>query len=101
VNSFLREARSLFTPRYIEKLSAVILPDPLPFRNIKLERRLSTRYQSSFDAVALVKDACTELGAAEPEQFKIILLALQRLPPSSSVYPRAAPCPRPCTVSKV
>jgi integrase len=76
VNSFLREARSLFTPRYVEKLSAIILPDSLPFKNVKLERRLSARYQSSFDAVALVKDACAELGPEEPEQFKIIVLAL-------------------------
>ncbi|PYK64941.1 MAG: hypothetical protein DME50_10975 [Verrucomicrobia bacterium] len=76
VNSFLREARSLFSPRYTENLDGIALPDPLPFAGIKLEKRSMPRYQSSFDVAALVHAACDELATNEPEQFKIFVLAV-------------------------
>jgi integrase len=76
VNSFLREARSLFSPKYLEGLDGVSLPDPLPFTGIKLERRSMPRYQSGFDCLELVKAATLELAESEPEQFKIFVLAV-------------------------
>jgi hypothetical protein len=54
VTSFLRRARSLFAQRMIERLEDIILPDPLPFAGIRLEKRSMPRYQSSFDVVQLV-----------------------------------------------
>ena len=76
VNSFLREARSLFSPRYTENLETIVLPDPVPFAGIKLEKRIMSRYQSTFDVATLVRAACDELATAEPEQFKIFVLAV-------------------------
>jgi len=76
VNSFLREARSLFSSRYTENLDSIVLPDPLPFVGIKLEKRSMSRYQSTFDVATLVRAACDELATAEPEQFKIFVLAV-------------------------
>jgi integrase len=76
VNSFLREARSLFSPRYLEKLDSIVLPAPLPFTGIKLEKRSMARYQSNFDVLGLVKTACDELANSEPEQFKVFVLAV-------------------------
>jgi integrase len=76
VNSFIRRARSLFAPAMIDTLSGMVLPDPLPFSGIKLEKRSMPKYRSSFDAKALVGAAQEELAITEPEQFKIFVLAL-------------------------
>jgi integrase len=72
----MREARSLFSPKYLERLERVCLPDPLPFNGIKLERRSMPRYQSNFDVLELVKAATLELAESEPEQFKVFVLAV-------------------------
>ena len=74
--SFLRRARSLFAPRLIEHLESVRLPDPVPFTGIKLERRKSPRYQSTFNVAQLIEDAKSELAEPESEQFKIFVLAI-------------------------
>src|SRR4029453_17993246 len=74
VNSFLREARSLFSPRYTENLDSIVLPDPLPFAGIKLEKRSMPRYQATFDVATLVRAACEELATTEPEQLKFFVL---------------------------
>jgi integrase len=76
VTSFLRRARSLFSPRMIERLESIILPDPLPFAGIRLEKRSMPRYQSTFDALRLVKAAQDELAIDEPEQYKVLVLAV-------------------------
>jgi hypothetical protein len=76
VNTFLREARSLFSPRYIEKLDTIVLPDLLPFSGIKLEKRSMPRYQSGFNVSTLVQAACDELAVSQPEQFKVFVLAV-------------------------
>ena len=76
VNMFLREARSLFSPRYIEGLDAIVLPNPLPFAGVKLENRVSVHYQSTFDVLALVRAAGEELAATRPEEFKALVLAV-------------------------
>jgi integrase len=75
VNSFIRRARSLFSPEVLQHLS-IELPDPLPFAGISFEPRQSLKYQSSFDIVDLIKQARTALAEPEPEQFKIFLLAV-------------------------
>jgi integrase len=76
VNTFLREARSLFSPKYIERLETVSLPAPLPFAGIKLEKRSMPKYQSTFDVLALMRAAGEELAETEPECFKALILAL-------------------------
>jgi integrase len=76
VNTFLREGRSLFAPRMLEGLEGVVLPEPLPFSGVRLEKRSIPRYQSTFDVMALIRDARAELATSEPEQFKIFLLAV-------------------------
>jgi integrase len=76
VNTFLREARSLFSARYIEKLDSILLPNPLPFAGIKLERRSMPRYQSTFNVAVLIQAACNQLAKTEPEQFKVFVLAI-------------------------
>ena len=74
-NTFLREARSLFSPRYLDGLD-LGLPESLPFRSVKLERRAMPRYQSSFDVFELVRAATDELATSAPEQFKAFVLAV-------------------------
>jgi integrase len=76
VTSFLRRARSLFAPRMIERLEGIVLPDPLPFAGIRLEKRSMPRYQSTFDVMQLVKAAQEELARAQPEQYKVFVLAV-------------------------
>jgi integrase len=76
VNTFLREGSSLFAPRMIEGLEDVVLPEPLPFSKVRLEKRSMPRYQSTFDVMALIRAAREELATSEPEQFKIFLLAI-------------------------
>ena len=75
-NTFLCEARSLFSPKYIAGLETLSLPAPLPFAGIKLERRSMPKYQSTFDVLGLVRAAGEELAAGEPECFKAFVLAV-------------------------
>jgi integrase len=75
-NSFIRQARSLFSPKYLAELGTIVMPDPLPFAGVKLERRSMPRYQSSFDVLELIRSAVRELAENEPEQFKIFVLAI-------------------------
>ena len=75
VNSTLRQARSLFSPK---RLDYVQLPEGFrsPFDGLKLEARQSMRYRGSFDVPKLIADARGELAQADPELFKALLLAL-------------------------
>jgi integrase len=75
-NSFLREAKALFTPGLLKRLEAVILPDPLPFAGVKLYPRQSMKYRSSFDVVRIINDAQNELSGRDPEAYKIFLLGI-------------------------
>ena len=75
VNSKIREARSLFSSRYVERLETVSLPNPLPFTGVKLERRSMPRYQSTFDVTELISAAAAELPG-RPEEYKAFLLSL-------------------------
>jgi len=75
VNSTLRQARSLFSPK---RLAYVQLPEGFksPFDGLKLEARQSMRYRRGFDVPKLIADAKNELATPEPELFKVFLLAL-------------------------
>jgi integrase len=76
VNSFLRRARSLFSPAIIRNLSGIELPTPLPFDGVAFESRVSRKYHSEIDVGKLIQTAREELAASEPEVFKVFLLAL-------------------------
>jgi integrase len=76
VNSFIRQARSLFSPKYTERLETISLPAPSPFTGIKLERRSMPKYQSSFDVLELIRSAVDELAESHAEEFKMFVLAV-------------------------
>ena len=80
VNAHIRNARSLFTPKALERArTKLTLPDPLPFSKVKLEkRRIATRYKSRIDAEALLRAAKTELYEVpcRSEVFKMFCLGL-------------------------
>jgi integrase len=75
VNSFMRQARSLFSPKIVRHL-AIELPTPLPFTGIAFEARQSLKYRSSFDVLQLIKEARSDLAQSDTELFKIFLLAV-------------------------
>lgn len=79
VNSYLRNARALFSRRIIEALRTrhVTLPEPLPFAGLRLDAKLgSTRYRSTVDAAALLRAARADLAERDPDAYAVILLAL-------------------------
>lgn len=71
VNSLIRQAKSLFSPKILQFLD--LEADVVPFRGAIFERRTSTRYQSHFDVQPLIASAKPELPK---EQLKIFYLAL-------------------------
>jgi integrase len=75
VNSFMRQARSLFSPDILRHL-AIELPEPLPFTGIAFEPRQSLKYRSSFKVLDLIRKARSDLAESETELFKIFLLAV-------------------------
>jgi integrase len=79
VNAHLRNARALFSPKALEFVrTRLVLPDPVPFTGIKLEKKTSTRYISRINPGQLLAAAQQEL-AGHPErgsQFIIFVLAL-------------------------
>ena len=76
INSTIRRAKSLFASEILKHLETVHLPDPPPFTGIKFEPRQTTFYRSSLDVEMLIHAAREELSRAEPEGFKIFLLAV-------------------------
>jgi len=76
INSFLRQARSLFSRKILRHLGEVTLPDPLPFAGVEFEPRQSLMYRSSFDVQTLIATARDELASSDPEVFKVFLLAV-------------------------
>jgi integrase len=76
VNTFIREARALFSVKYLEQLDSILLPDPLPFTGVRLEKRSMPKYQSGFDVLELIRSAVGELAESEPECFKVFVLAV-------------------------
>jgi integrase len=77
-NSFIRNARALFSKRVLKRLKelSVPLPSPLPFEGVEMEPKGNTRYLSSIDASKLIQTARAELSETDPESWKVILLAL-------------------------
>jgi hypothetical protein len=73
VNTFLRCARSLFSPRILEHLE-LEMPNPLPFTNCQFEPGQNTKYRSTFDVQTLIGSARDELAINDPEAFKVFLL---------------------------
>lgn len=81
VNSYLRNARSLFSKKLLKRYRAtgLELPDPLPFDGIELESKKdlgSTRYISTIDAPTLLQAARAELRSANCDAYGVVLLAL-------------------------
>lgn len=77
--SILRNSKSLFSARVLRRLKdagvELEMPDPLPFVGVEIGTAPSHRYTSNIDVEHLAQDANRELAKAEPEQFKIFLLA--------------------------
>ena len=77
-NSYLRNARALFSRRILRRLAelSVQVPAPLPFEGVEMERQGSTRYVSTIDASALLQAARKKLRGKHPDAWRVILLAL-------------------------
>jgi hypothetical protein len=73
VNSFMRAARSLFSPRLLKHID-LQLPSPTPFSDCEFEQRPSSKYRSSFDILKVIEAAKRELASTDPEAFKVFLL---------------------------
>ena len=54
VNTYLRQARSLFSRTIIKHLGEVSLPDPLPFSDVEFEPRQTLKYRTTFDVQNLI-----------------------------------------------
>jgi integrase len=75
VNSLMRQAKSLFSPKITKHLQ-IQLPTPLPFSGIEFEPRQSLKYRSIFDIEDLIQKANKELPQKHSEPYKIFLLAV-------------------------
>jgi integrase len=77
-NSFLRQARALFSKsNVLAKLRSVELPPVLPFEGVSVERRTDTKfYGCGVDPRQLLRDAVDELWVDRTEELKAFLLAL-------------------------
>ena len=77
VNSLVRNAKALFGKKILPFIEqSVTVPKPLPFDGVSFEKPPSMRYVSRVDAFGIVALARQELATAEPEAFKVLLLAL-------------------------
>jgi integrase len=70
---YLRNAKSLFSAKIREHI-ALVLPDPLPFAGVKIERA-DGRYFATFDLEKLIQNACDDLAESDQEAFKVLLLS--------------------------
>jgi hypothetical protein len=77
VNSLMRNAKSLFGKKLLPFVEqSIALPRPLPFDGVTLEKEPSLRYISKIDPYAILAKAKDELAETEPEDFKVMILAL-------------------------
>jgi integrase len=77
VNSLIRNAKALFGKKLLPFIEqSISLPRPLPFDGVPLEKEPSLRYISKMDPYAILASAKEELATAEPEAFKVMILAL-------------------------
>ena len=65
-NSFIRNAKSLFSPGVLKFIKENDLPSPLPFEGIKIESGGSTRYKSEVNFELLIASANNELAILIP-----------------------------------
>lgn len=72
--SIIRNSKTLFAPKHLRLLS-LDLPSPLPFDGIEVGKLPRNRYRSKVNGPLLVKLAHDELRTANPEVYKIFLLA--------------------------
>jgi integrase len=75
-NSYVRCARSLFSPRIVRNLKQLTLPEPHPFAGVELLETGSMKYVSRIHPATLVAAAKSELKKKDPEAYKAFLLAL-------------------------
>ena len=76
INSYIRCARSLFSPAMVREIKGLKLPAPLPFAGVELEESGSQKYVSKINAKARIAAARSELREADPEAYKAFLLGL-------------------------
>lgn len=77
-NSFIRNARALFSRNILElmKKKSVELPTPLPFDGVRMAEGIgSTRYRSQIDASKLLNAARVKFAESDPDAYAVILLA--------------------------
>jgi integrase len=77
VNSLLRNSKALLSKRvrpFLEK--EVVLPSPLWFESVPMEKEPSMRYHSTIDAGTILRAAMEELAPEQPEVFKALILTL-------------------------
>lgn len=75
-NSYVRCARSLFSPQLTKVIKTVRLPTPLPFDGVELFETGSMKYISKVNVQSLIAAARSELKAADSEAYKAFLLGL-------------------------
>ena len=75
VSSYIRCARSLFSPK-ITKFLKVRLPKPLPFDGVESERAGCMKYNSTIRPELLVASARCELRADHADSYKAFVLGL-------------------------
>lgn len=77
VNSVIRNSKALFSKKLLPFLTEEVeLPAPLPLEGVPMEKPSSMRYQSKIDARKIFIAAREGLAHSDPEQFKVLLLAL-------------------------
>ena len=73
VNTFLRCARSLFSPRILEHME-IEMPKPLPFSGCQFEPGQNMKYRSTFDVQTLIGSARDELAIVTRKHSKSFCL---------------------------
>lgn len=76
VNSYIRCARSLFSPSVLREIKQLTLPTILPFAGVELEEAGSMKYVSKLSAQTLIAAARLELKSDDIEVYKVFLLGL-------------------------
>jgi integrase len=75
VNSLMRRARSLFSPKILRHLQLEI-PPVNPFNGVDFEPRQSMKYRSRLDIGKIIEAANEGLRSSDPECHAIFLLAV-------------------------
>jgi len=76
-NKIIRCARSLFGKKILPWVKPfTILPDTLPFENVKLLKEPEHNYKGGVDPELLIGQAQASLSESEPDQYKLLLLTL-------------------------